>query len=146
MARLAQSVERQPFKLVVVGSSPTVGVLFFWCFTRPLLKKLSEQPESNQRPFDICSLYSQTLYQLSYVRFLRHLLYLHSRSQTENENTRAQPTTGIEPATLSLRSSRSTTKLYRLLCQLASTALCRSYFYKDVFLILVLLIAVAIIA
>ena len=25
-ARLAQSVERQPFKLVVVGSSPTVGV------------------------------------------------------------------------------------------------------------------------
>ena len=24
-ARLAQSVERQPFKLVVVGSSPTVG-------------------------------------------------------------------------------------------------------------------------
>ena len=26
-ARLAQSVERQPFKLVVVGSSPTVGIL-----------------------------------------------------------------------------------------------------------------------
>ena len=26
IARLAQSVERQPFKLVVVGSSPTVGV------------------------------------------------------------------------------------------------------------------------
>ena len=26
MARLAQLVERQPFKLVVVGSSPTVGV------------------------------------------------------------------------------------------------------------------------
>jgi hypothetical protein len=26
-ARLAQSVERQPFKLVVVGSSPTVGVI-----------------------------------------------------------------------------------------------------------------------
>ena len=26
VARLAQSVERQPFKLVVVGSSPTVGV------------------------------------------------------------------------------------------------------------------------
>ena len=26
-ARLAQLVERQPFKLVVVGSSPTVGVL-----------------------------------------------------------------------------------------------------------------------
>ena len=25
IARLAQSVERQPFKLVVVGSSPTVG-------------------------------------------------------------------------------------------------------------------------
>ena len=25
-ARLAQSVERQPFKLVVVGSSPTVGI------------------------------------------------------------------------------------------------------------------------
>ena len=30
-ARLAQSVERQPFKLVVVGSSPTVGVLFVAC-------------------------------------------------------------------------------------------------------------------
>ena len=27
-ARLAQSVERQPFKLVVVGSSPTEGDLF----------------------------------------------------------------------------------------------------------------------
>jgi hypothetical protein len=27
LARLAQLVERQPFKLVVVGSSPTVGVL-----------------------------------------------------------------------------------------------------------------------
>ena len=27
-ARLAQSVERQPFKLVVVGSSPTVGEIF----------------------------------------------------------------------------------------------------------------------
>ena len=26
-ARLAQSVERKPFKLVVVGSSPTVGIL-----------------------------------------------------------------------------------------------------------------------
>ena len=26
LARLAQLVERQPFKLVVVGSSPTVGV------------------------------------------------------------------------------------------------------------------------
>ena len=115
VARLAQSVERQPFKLVVVGSSPTVGVLTFWfrfAFRRPR-QKLSEQPESNQRPFDICSLYSQTLYQLSYVRFLRHLLYLRSRSQTENENASAQPTTGIEPATLSLRSSRSTTKLYR---------------------------------
>ena len=40
-ARLAQLVERQPFKLVVVGSSPTVGAIFrseggnqaqpFWC-------------------------------------------------------------------------------------------------------------------
>ncbi len=29
MARLAQSVERQPFKLVVVGSSPTVGIFGF---------------------------------------------------------------------------------------------------------------------
>ena len=29
IARLAQSVERQPFKLVVVGSSPTVGD--FYC-------------------------------------------------------------------------------------------------------------------
>ena len=28
VARLAQSVERQPFKLVVVGSSPTVGACF----------------------------------------------------------------------------------------------------------------------
>ena len=28
-ARLAQSVERQPFKLVVVGSSPTVGGFSF---------------------------------------------------------------------------------------------------------------------
>ena len=28
-ARLAQLVERQPFKLVVVGSSPTVGILIF---------------------------------------------------------------------------------------------------------------------
>ena len=28
VARLAQLVERQPFKLVVVGSSPTVGALF----------------------------------------------------------------------------------------------------------------------
>ena len=27
IARLAQLVERQPFKLVVVGSSPTVGAL-----------------------------------------------------------------------------------------------------------------------
>ena len=27
LARLAQLVERQPFKLVVVGSSPTVGIL-----------------------------------------------------------------------------------------------------------------------
>ena len=37
LARLAQSVERQPFKLVVVGSSPTVGVSFILvlevCFT-----------------------------------------------------------------------------------------------------------------
>ena len=31
-ARLAQSVERQPFKLVVVGSSPTVGVFSFACW------------------------------------------------------------------------------------------------------------------
>ncbi len=29
MARLAQLVERQPFKLVVVGSSPTVGEVLF---------------------------------------------------------------------------------------------------------------------
>ena len=29
-ARLAQSVERQPFKLVVVGSSPTVGVFVYY--------------------------------------------------------------------------------------------------------------------
>ena len=29
-ARLAQLVERQPFKLVVVGSSPTVGVSFIY--------------------------------------------------------------------------------------------------------------------
>ena len=28
-AYVAQSVERQPFKLVAVGSSPTVGMLFF---------------------------------------------------------------------------------------------------------------------
>ena len=28
-ARLAQLVERQPFKLVVVGSSPTVGALLW---------------------------------------------------------------------------------------------------------------------
>ena len=32
-ARLAQSVERQPFKLVVVGSSPTVGILVLRFFT-----------------------------------------------------------------------------------------------------------------
>ena len=31
VARLAQLVERQPFKLVVVGSSPTVGILIFVC-------------------------------------------------------------------------------------------------------------------
>ena len=31
VARLAQSVERQPFKLVVVGSSPTVGAFFHSC-------------------------------------------------------------------------------------------------------------------
>ena len=31
-ARLAQSVERQPFKLVVVGSSPTVGDIFYVLF------------------------------------------------------------------------------------------------------------------
>ena len=30
VARLAQSVERQPFKLVVVGSSPTVGDVRFF--------------------------------------------------------------------------------------------------------------------
>jgi hypothetical protein len=30
-ARLAQLVERQPFKLVVVGSSPTVGALLQSC-------------------------------------------------------------------------------------------------------------------
>ena len=29
VARLAQLVERQPFKLVVVGSSPTVGALLW---------------------------------------------------------------------------------------------------------------------
>ena len=29
LARLAQLVERQPFKLVVVGSSPTVGSVVF---------------------------------------------------------------------------------------------------------------------
>ena len=29
-ARLAQSVERQTFNLVVVGSSPTSGVVFLW--------------------------------------------------------------------------------------------------------------------
>ena len=31
--------------------------------------KNSEHPESNQGPFDSCSIYSRTLYQLSYVRF-----------------------------------------------------------------------------
>jgi hypothetical protein len=31
-ARLAQSVERKALNLVVVGSSPTVGDLFFWFF------------------------------------------------------------------------------------------------------------------
>ena len=34
-ARLAQSVERQPFKLVVVGSSPTVGAFYSQHFTYP---------------------------------------------------------------------------------------------------------------
>ena len=29
IACIAQSVERQPFKLVVVGSSPTAGVFFY---------------------------------------------------------------------------------------------------------------------
>ena len=29
IACIAQSVERQPFKLVVVGSSPTVGAFLF---------------------------------------------------------------------------------------------------------------------
>ena len=34
-ARLAQSVERQPFKLVVVGSSPTVGIFaLYFCLAR----------------------------------------------------------------------------------------------------------------
>ena len=31
MSRLAQLVERKTLNLVVVGSSPTVGVLFFLC-------------------------------------------------------------------------------------------------------------------
>ena len=32
-ARLAQSVERKALNLVVVGSSPTVGVWFFWLYS-----------------------------------------------------------------------------------------------------------------
>ena len=35
---------------------------------RLLQKGKSEHPESNQGPFDICAVYSRTLYQLSYVR------------------------------------------------------------------------------
>lgn len=31
-ARLAQSVDRKALNLVVVGSSPTVGVVIFFCF------------------------------------------------------------------------------------------------------------------
>ena len=57
-ARLAQLAERQPFKLVVVGSSPTVGI-FFGTFRSPGANKYnskkSEHPESNQGPFDLQS-------------------------------------------------------------------------------------------
>ena len=48
-ARLAQSVERQPFKLVVVGSSPTVGDFSFYVNT-PILK-LSAHIELNLKSF-----------------------------------------------------------------------------------------------
>ena len=36
-ARLAQSVERKALNLVVVGSSPTVGVFFFSSLSKPHL-------------------------------------------------------------------------------------------------------------
>jgi hypothetical protein len=45
LARLAQSVERQPFKLVVVGSNPTVGKEY-----KVSLKTLFEKPTAKFFP------------------------------------------------------------------------------------------------
>ena len=41
-ANVAQSAERKPFKLVVVGSSPTVGIVekfIWWLFSRSLVDR-----------------------------------------------------------------------------------------------------------
>ena len=46
-ARLAQSVERQPFKLVVVGSSPTVGKSSFF-FLQIRVQRNSNTPDGTR--------------------------------------------------------------------------------------------------
>ena len=43
-ARLAQSVERKALNLVVVGSSPTVGVSLFSRHDEKLLKSMQDEP------------------------------------------------------------------------------------------------------
>ena len=47
MARLAQSVERKALNLVVVGSSPTVGVLTLARFLRSKLSFVSATTSNN---------------------------------------------------------------------------------------------------
>ena len=50
IACIAQSVERQPFKLVVVGSSPTAGV-FFILFKSHHVAKLAKKVEFTKNGF-----------------------------------------------------------------------------------------------
>ena len=44
-------------------------VLILQLFEYEVVQNFSEHPESNQGPFDICEVYSRTLYQLSYIRY-----------------------------------------------------------------------------
>ena len=55
-ARLAQSVERKALNLVVVGSSPTVGVML-------TLKRANKQPTNSQQTAN-----RQPMYTYTYMR------------------------------------------------------------------------------
>ena len=110
VARLAQSVERKALNLVVVGSSPTVGVFIFTSNLRKCSMRGSNPRllahKTNALTTELMGLpwkFRRRLYPDILKISMLHLKFLSVMSQKIKT-----PTVGLEPTTTRLRALRST--------------------------------------